>query len=257
MKCSVVIPIYKNYPTEFEKKSYIQCLKILHKHPIIIACPENFDGTYYFIIAKEQNIDFKLERFRDICFSNIAEYNKLMLSRDFYKRFKKFDYILLYQLDAWVFCDEIDYWCNQGYDFIGAPWVNLNIFNWLQTGFYPRKLYYLHKILLKGQYLSKVGNGGFSLRKVKSFLLNIGLFNKTASNWRENEDVFFSHYVKTFNPFFRIAPVRKALKFSFDTFPGPAFVMNNQKLPFGCHAWYREDTPYEQNYTFWKDIVKI
>jgi hypothetical protein len=46
-----------------------------------------------------------------------------MLSIDFYKRFRDYKFILIYQLDAYVFRDELEYWCEQDYDFIGAPLI--------------------------------------------------------------------------------------------------------------------------------------
>jgi hypothetical protein len=214
------------------------------------------DISYYEFISNKLGKKISCNRFNDRYFSSIQSYNELMLSKDFYYYFNGFEYIFLYQLDAWVFRDELEYWCNKGYDYIGAPWINTNLYLWLNTGLYPSKLYNIHKIFRKGRYLCKVGNGGLSLRKVKSFCRNIMLFNKAASCWRANEDSFFSHYVKTFNPFFRIAPVKVALRFSFDLYPQNAYELNNFNLPFGCHAWYRQEPPYEENYTFWKDFIK-
>lgn len=39
---------------------------------------------------------------------------------------------MIYQLDAWVFNDELSSWCSLGYDYIGAPFFpyrgkNVNI----------------------------------------------------------------------------------------------------------------------------------
>ena len=31
--------------------------------------------------------------------------------------------MLIYQLDAYVFKDELLNWANKGYDYIGAPWL--------------------------------------------------------------------------------------------------------------------------------------
>ena len=146
--------------------------------------------------------------------------------------------------------------CRLGYDYIGAPWIGLNLFSWFQTGLYPKRLFLIHKLLGKGKIMCKVGNGGFSLRNVKAFLFNIQLFKKASSAWMANEDSFYSHYVKTFNPFFRIAPIKSAVKFSFDAFPQKAFELNNRKLPFGCHAWDKNESPYVDNFTFWEKVIQ-
>ena len=46
----------------------------------------------------------------------------LMLSPFFYESFLDFKYVLIHQLDVFIFKDELNYWCNQNYDYIGAPW---------------------------------------------------------------------------------------------------------------------------------------
>jgi hypothetical protein len=56
----------------------------------------------------------------------------------------------MYHLDSLVFNSNLHYWCNLNYDFIGAPWIKGPDLPWLRE--------------------EGVGNGGFSLRKVKSFL---------------------------------------------------------------------------------------
>lgn len=44
-----------------------------------------------------------------------------MLEADFYRRFGKYKYMLIYQLDAFVFSDKLLDFCEMGYDYIGAP----------------------------------------------------------------------------------------------------------------------------------------
>ena len=75
-------------------------------------------------------------------------FNKLKESNLLYKKYKKYKYILFYELDAFVFRDELDYWCKKGFDYIGAPWNGTHC-------------YYDTPI-------NGVGNGGFSLRNIKS-----------------------------------------------------------------------------------------
>ena len=47
---------------------------------------------------------------------------------------------------------------------------------------------------------------------------------------------------------FSIAPFETALKFSFEVAPRQCFEMNNQSLPFGCHAWARYDRSFWEPY---------
>lgn len=247
----IVIPVYKGSLTRNERASLKQCVKVLSSYSITLVCHKALDLSAYFA----EYSDFKVEFFNLSYFENIRGYNKLLLSREFYHRFRNSKYLLIYQLDAWVFRDELIYWCSKGYDYIGAPWIDINVFNWLKLKIYPKYLYYMHLFFGKGKFLSKVGNGGFSLRKVNTFIINLHIFGFAAKNWKANEDSFYSHFVKTFNPFFKIAPFTTALRFSFDIFPQKAYDLNNNELPLGCHAWEKESSPYEGNVTFWEKLI--
>ena len=78
---------------------------------------------------------------------DLAAHGALLLSRRFYEAFARYDFVLIYHLDALVFSDQLASWCAAGYDYIGAPWLvspdTPHIFT------------------------EKVGNGGFSLRSRK------------------------------------------------------------------------------------------
>ncbi len=152
-KAAVVIPIYSNKLNENEKFSLNRCLQIFKKHDIIFACPYKLDENIYLKNRKVNNINPKFEKFDDAFFKNTRGYSKLLLDKEFYKRFIKYDYILIYQLDAFVFDDELDQWCKKGFDYIGAPWFEDYAKGDESSNFLPNS-----------------GNGGFSLRRVNSFL---------------------------------------------------------------------------------------
>jgi hypothetical protein len=63
---------------------------------------------------------------------------------DFYKCFSTYNYLMIYQLDGWIFTNFLDYYINLNVDYIGSPW----------------KAYILNLDE------DTVGNGGVSLRKV-------------------------------------------------------------------------------------------
>lgn len=245
MKVLVVIPLYKASPNDNEIKSLIQCFKILKNHPIkFITFKELNVKKYIEEIGLCNNYSF--EYFDKSYFESINGYNKLMLSKSFYKPFIKFNYLLIYQLDSWIFKDELLKWCNKGYDYVGAPWVN-----WPWSDYQSKNLTIVRKCLNKlgVNNFNLVGNGGLSLRKVNSCIANLILFYFNASRFKQNEDYFFSFFITSYNPFFKVAPFSEALKFSFDVNPQVAFELNNQDLPMGCHAWHK----YLQ---FWNDKLK-
>lgn len=242
INCCVVIPVYKADPGLTEILSFQQCLRVLYKYPVLVVAPENLNTEFYEQAAKG---DLQIIRFNDTYFKDLAGYNRLMLSARFYERFIEYKYMLLYQLDAWIFRDELEYWCNKDYDYIGSPWVG---HSW--AGFAAAHYSFVRTLLYKIGYrnFNLVGNGGFSLRKVKSVLINLNFFKKKAENFNRNEDAFFSFYINSYNPFFKIPSLKTALDFGFDINPEQSFRLNNNRLPMGCHAW-------EKNYSFWDQFI--
>lgn len=214
MKVAVVIPIYKSELSWFEKISLEQVLKVLNNYPIIFVSPDDLEFNYLPTETSYLTIKFSKKYFE-----SVSSYSRLMLSVDFYKYFLDYEYILIYQLDAFVFSDQLLRFCQLEYDYIGAPWP-------LRVGNYKNEVLY-------------VGNGGFSLRKVKSCLKLIKEQVDMLASFTANEDIFFSYNGKLNPNKFRVAPVNIAMKFSFDILPKRYYKKNGNKLPFGCHAWNR------------------
>lgn len=238
----VVIPIYKNELSKSERKSLDRCLEILINHPITIICPDQlkFDSNFF------NNVDVKFQVFDKAYFKSVDTYSKLMLSTEFYKRFLNYKYILIYQLDAFVFRDELLEWCNKGFDYIGAPWMDeANYQSWSKDFSLLRKT--LKRLNIN--FINYVGNGGFSLRNVKKCFLTLLLFNNKVSKFKHNEDIFWSYFVTSYLPFFRVADLQTALKFSFETCPEKCYILNQHQLPFGCHAWEKH------NIDFWRKFL--
>ncbi len=263
---AVIIPIYKNTLSTFEKVSLEQCVKVLGKHPLIVIKPISLDIKN----IEKQYPQLSVETFDDGYFKSVHTYNRLMLAPEFYQRFLDYKYMLIYQLDAFVFKDELVYWCNEGYDYIGAPWRIEREFSsgWDYAYFLLKK-----KLAIWLQLSSKnemnevipydvvlkfsVGNGGFSLRKTQK-LLDIVLAHQSkieeylshSSNFY-NEDMFFCIEMNRYYPRLRIPDWRTALRFSAEHLPQKSVKLNGG-LPFGCHAWYIYETE------FWKkEIAKF
>lgn len=215
---AVLVPVYRNELSVSEQISLRQCKRILHRHPVILIAPETLD------IENHELTGFSVERFPACFFDGIAGYNRLMLSEEFYQRFERYQYILICQLDAFVFSDRLQEFCGMGYDYMGAPW------------FSGRR----HIAGLERRYLY-VGNGGFSLRKVSAFL---GILEKeSVTDVSEPEDLFWAKHKEL-----KIAPIETAVDFSFEGDVRRAFEMNHGKLPFGCHAWFNFDFEFLRPY---------
>lgn len=258
-KVAIIIPFYKDELLHNESVALQQCFKILGSHTVIAIKPERL----VLPPAATQYPFFKMTTFNNSFFEDVQGYNRLMLSAEFYDAFIDYEYVLIYQLDAFVFKDELLYWCSQGFDYIGAPWIEPYIFSnifetvksKLQSYYYIRFNVQVNGLPSYKQFKYKVGNGGFSLRRTKLFKsLCIEMSDKIAEynkqeNHLFNEDVFWSIEVNRKRKVLKIPNYKKALQFSFEFHPKTALQINNNHLPFGCHAW---DLKIE----FWRPIFK-
>lgn len=258
---TIVIPVHKSTLTEDELLSLRQCVSVLKNHQICIVCPDCLDVSQYDKVFLDAGVGVSVERFHERFFDGIKGYNLLMLDKRFYKRFNKYKYMLVYQLDAWVFRDELDEWCSKGYDYIGAPWIEEDGNGELQ--------------------LTGVGNGGFSLRRVQHFIdvlsykgpvrkasqLNLPptLKNKiyklfyslgyqnTISYYKKDhtlyEDIFLSIFLANTKLHAEMPSPEEAALFAFEKHPSSLYSKTNT-LPFGCHAWQKYE--YE---SFWKKYI--
>lgn len=268
MKVVVAVPFHSNKMSVEENAALKQCAKIFGDHrEIVFVIPESLDCSNQKLLIPSARI----ERFDDSFFTSVSSYNRLLLTPEFYQRFADYEFMLIYQPDAWAFRDELDEWCGKGYDYIGAPFV-------LKQGRIERKI---------------VGNGGFSLRRISAmlrvlgspekrmfpqklmheFLRNYwsqgkyflslgtvlrmvglvsnrrGKFLERIRNQRANsEDMVFFFLSRQFTSDGLLMPdLKEAALFSLDVFPERFF----QRIPFGAHAWMKDD------YDFWKKYIVI
>jgi len=238
----VVIPVYKTALEPEEMAYYFHNCKVLKNYAITLVAPKGMDVDAY---QKENNIS--VEYFPAYYFENISAYNKLMLSIEFYNRFENFKYILICQTDVFIFKDKLLDWCNKGYDYIGAPWVNKAFFLF-QYVLVKMGIRYALQMLFSHNIFNAVGNGGLSLRKVSTFL-DVLATNSEALQWTANEDFFWSFFAKTRGRSLSRPSATEAALFSIEVNPGKLMKKQNNQLPMGIHAWER----YSPG--FWKDYI--
>ena len=248
---AVVIPVYKPDMSPDEEISFRQCVEVLKSHPIVLIKPHSLSIDTYLDIYPR----LLVESFDDAYFQSIRGYNRLMLSADLYERFTAYEYILIHQLDAFVFRDELLHWCKKNYDYIGAPWLKPpgkeNVFERIARARQSRKAYRENTkqpgsiLPVEWQINNRVGNGGFSLRRVSKMLLicrqrrsMIEHYNRHNTHHLFNEDVFWALEPNRFGKVLAIPDYKKAARFSIEFHAVYAFELNKGKLPFGCHAWH-------------------
>lgn len=268
-KCIIIIPIYSESMTVDEKKSFVNSIKILSNYDIALVTYKELNIDFYKRLAEQEKVNIHVEYFSKYYFKSVATYNALCLNKTFYERFLHYKYMLICQLDVWIFRDELNDWCDKEYDYIGAPifWeIKKNIFSSDMCG---------------------VGNGGLSLRRIRycidilnlnpsrkylrtSFLIKqyrcYCKYNVKFNKWymklyalcicilkicgyhntlnyhlncvKTNEDSIFGVFAKgTLGIKANIPHCLEAMKFSFEVHPDLLYKLNDNKLPFGCHAY--------------------
>lgn len=259
---AIVIPVYKEELSKYEIASLKRCVELFQSYDIFLVTYNTLDLKNY----KEIYGEFKVKYYKKVFFDSINGYNRLMLNLDFYKSFSEYEYILIHQLDVFVFKNELNNWLSKNYDYIGAPWKSILI----------------HPNL---KYSNKAGNGGFSLRKVKKFISVLRKLNKIYSfsfifnrnkkkgivksllksiyfytlknnfHWKfndfdRNEDMFWGLIVPEKIKDFSVPTAKESASFCIEN--DVEFWMNyvNSELPMATHA-------YVKNFYYWKNHIKI
>lgn len=261
-QAAVLVPLYKTELTKEEHFSFKNTLNILSNWNIFIIAPLRI-SKWINNYKKINNANFKVKCFANDYFASIDGYNKLMMSKLFYRSFLEYEYLLIVQTDVLVLSDSLKKWCDCKYSYIGAPWFK---------GFNHPKF--------PLEFLG-VGNGGFSLRRISDFLRVLSVpryiyscilydeyvpfsfrrfFKKLVKttffsyNFRPlmpkvNEDVFWGIMVPRCCSFFSVPKPDIASEFSFELEPRYLYRNNNDELPFGCHAWEKYDPD------FWRELL--
>jgi hypothetical protein len=258
-ECIVLFPVYKSLKMS-EVLAIEQAVKMTPGVDKAFIVPRDFliDESF----ANFAELPF--ERFHDSFFDGIVGYNHLMLTVDFYERFRDYKYMLIHQTDAFLFRPDLQYWCNKNYDYIGAPWLT------------PRKIkkeklyasilalcpwiYSSRKRRLVKHY-NNVGNGGLSLRKIDTFIKVLesakipailkNYFEKMTSDTLYNEDIFWSLEGPRLYKKFKKPDWWEAMHFAVELQPSFAYSLMNRELPFGCHASLVHEPE------FWKNHIPI
>jgi hypothetical protein len=260
---AVVVPLsHRTSYTPDEEISFRHLRRHLGRYDTFALMPESHRASYPGLIPK---------RFPERFFGSARAHGALLLSKRFYRAFLDYEFVLIYHLDALVFSDQLEQWCQAGFDYVAAPWLVSPDMRHIKE--------------------SKVGIGGFSLRRVGSFLRVLSsrrYFADPDDYWRRfsartdaatrlvnlprkylkrmllfndvnlhirwvkrchtNEDRFYTEYARHYDPEFRIAPVEEGLRFAFEPEPRRSFERIGRRLPFGAHAWSKYDRSFYEPY---------
>jgi hypothetical protein len=268
-KTAVIIVIaHKDELSDSEKASLRQCYTILGTYRIVLVCPEGLNVNVYKSINPQAEICFIDPKWQ----ASYGMFNRLKIEPLLYEKFSGYSHILFYELDAWVFRNELEDWCNAGYDYIGAPWIT-GIENNVPK-FYPvggngglslrniqahLKVLKVYKIMKSPKQIweyHKKFHSSFHLwiRMPLILLRMLGFQNNsryvTKKFWG-NEDAYWCKIAPKIDLHFEVAPANVCIKFSFEKYAPLLFEMNGNQLPFGCHAYEKHD------FSFWKPYIKF
>lgn len=265
-KLCVVVPVHKAFLSEEETLSLKACYEHLNKYDCFLLHPKEMNVEHYVSIHP----DLILMPVDPSWLSSTKSYNEMKMSLAFYQLFGQYNYLLTYELDAFIFHSRFDE-CNAfDFDFIGAPLFN----NYTKAN--------------RDAAFTKGCNSGFSMRNIQSciavlrqkkklyikwriarfFIVNSSLLRNylKRENWQKqtlfyshqltdffkkkyfHEDIIWTQMVPLQFPQFKVADTASAAKFSFELNPERLFILNHYQLPLGCHAW-------RKHYDFWKDFI--
>lgn len=218
-------------------------------------------GRYDTFVVAREGLDVPLDLpVKHFPFSTHREYCDLLLTAAFYEAFSGYDFVLVHQLDCLVLSDELESWCERGFDYVGAPWM--------RRGPDGRPAF------------AGVGNGGFSLRRIETFLRVLELAGRPLERTRlaathaaavarrfavrlprvraatraalaaryRYEDKFWSDEAPRILPGYRIPPPEVAVAFAFEREPRFCLERNGGRLPFGAHNWPLYDRAFWEPY---------
>lgn len=251
-KFNIIIPVYKEL-SECDKFSLRSLVRTTLqqgdlKYPVYVICPkkelESIYKNFNEFLYSEFNISIIKNRFitfADHYFESTDTYSTLLLESGFYQCFLNlgFEYSYIFQLDCYLFRDELQYWVNVGYDFVGSPILATN------SDWGPNL-----------DQLDYVGNGGFSLRnnrtlsrvldqegpykeiyqKYKDILFYKTLPKNSHKRYIDFEDIYICQLLSRYFKI-KIPRASVAAHFALDRNPWVAQDKYEVDLPMCCHNW--------------------
>lgn len=239
-KLIIIIPVYNKIPKKTEIASLKQFAKIYNwEYDVRLIHPNSFSyddvKQYINILNAPEDVYLQFKDYDCKYFESQYSYSQLLKSNSFYNDYKDYDYMLIMQTDVWVLdLEKIGKWVDMNFDYVGAPIIS-NKRDWPSA--------------------PCCGNGGLSLRKIKSFIKYTSdeeLVNKLNENptYEKYEDVFFCQGISQ-HMCIDMPIWEECSNFAWDMNPDILWKIKLRTLPdIGIHAW-------PKNIPFWKTIIKF
>lgn len=225
-RMAICIPTYREKPLLLDIIALERNIQAFYNRKIYFLVPKGLNTSWYEEVFK----DLEIIRFDKAWFASMEAYNQMLMNLEFYRNLANMglDFILICQLDVWVFHDSINDFVDLHYDYIGAPT--------------------LVRMNEQGEPELFGANGGFSLRHVSTFMRILDAHKVEADQWTGNEDEFFSFCGEKYPKEFRVAPKDIAMRFAFDRFSRYMYRKNQKRLPMAWHGWLTYDPEFSHRF---------
>jgi len=283
---AVCIPIHTSKLNKYEIISIRSHVYKLKDHDIFILIPESKKDRIVSVLKKNQISPdtYKIHQVRDIYLSHSDNYQILMLSPKFYNFYKSYTHILIAQMDAYTFSDQLISWCEKKWDYIGAP-LFFNGHNWSNDFWYGEgggvggfslrsikktlevlnqnpTIYKFDDFILQTKYYNFKGKFILFLKYIATKVLRKDKLRKSFitstldKNLRRlyiyiNEDLCYSYYLPKYLSSFKVADFDDSIKFSIDGHVNESLEILDFVLPFGAHAWFTN----QENLIAWDKYI--
>jgi hypothetical protein len=160
-KMCVIIPVHQPVISADEAISLLACKTHLSAYDCFLIYPEGMDTSVYTTI----HAGLLLNPVNPNWLSSIEKYNKMKLSLGFYRLFAAYEYMLTYELDAYIFHADFESVSALAFDYIGAPFFK---------GYWAAK---------PGDPFIKGCNSGFSVRNVQACIHALESMERYRLGW--------------------------------------------------------------------------
>jgi hypothetical protein len=252
----VLVPTHRSQPTPQEVISLRQLARVLGKHEIVLMTPNGVNtSAYKELLPSASFLSIKKEWMQ-----SHASYNRLIISPLLGSLFRDFSHLLLHEPDSLVLHDSLATWCQQPYDYIGAPWFTpiagkegeANFAKGANSGFSLFRLDAMRKVTNSWQRWYPVKHALGDIRRgligrprqIARGLNGLypgGLLRGAHQLYPSYCDQYWSLLIPSLVNDFKVAPPEVAVQFSWEKWSHLCMEYCRGHLPFGIHAWAKYD----------------
>ena len=251
----IAVPVHRQNPTSEEVISLRQLNRVMGRREIALITPQGNDISAYRDILPTA----KLLRVEPRWMESHSSYSRMIISPLLPDAFRGHTHMLLHEPDSIVLKDTLDDWCDQPYDYIGAPWFapmpnsqEVQMIPGGNSGLSLFRLSAVRRVLTSWKrwhplrYALSDLLRGFRGDKemLKRGLLGFypgGLLRGAHHLYPSLCDRFWSLLVPSLEPRFRVAPPSEAVGFSWEKWSFLCMERCGGHLPLGVHAWAKYD----------------